>query len=136
LLARGAQAQAVDDVVEAQLEVAQQGQTGDAGLARRLVKVAAELRVEQAVDAASLLLGPKLYAVVGRLALARLAMHAGREGAALDGALGRVAALALEVQLRALAAAEPAARSAVVRHLYAPPLRRAAAVVRDRRDVG
>src|SRR5206468_3117260 len=78
----------------------------------------------------------QLHAVVRRLALARLAVHAGRERPAVDGALGRVAALALQVELGALPAAEAADRAAVVRHLDPPPLGRAAAVVRDRRHVG
>src|SRR5258708_32998480 len=106
------------------------------GLVRGLVEVVPELLLEQAIDAARLLLRSQLNAIVRRLALARLAVHAGRERAALDGAFRRVAALALEVELGALAAAEPADRAAVVRHLDAPPLRRTAAVVRDRRDVG
>src|SRR2546430_4811559 len=45
-------------------------------------------------------------------------MHARRERAALDGALRRVAALALQVELGALTAAEPADRPAVVSHAY------------------
>src|SRR5947207_2236343 len=132
LLARRAQAEPVDDVVHAQLEVAEQVQAGDARLARRLVEIVAELLLEQPVDAPGLLLGAQLQAVIGRLALAGLAMHAGRERAALDGALGRVAALALEVELGALAAAEAADRAAVVGHcLDPPPLGWAASVVRD-----
>src|SRR5205807_5936599 len=70
-------------------------------------------------------------------ALPRLAVHAGRERAALDGALRRVATLALEVELGALAAAEAADRAAVVGHaLNPPPLGWAAPVVRDRGHVG
>src|SRR5260370_31715725 len=73
----------------------------------------------------------------GRLsALAPPAGAAGRKSAALDGALRRVAALALEVELGALATAEAADRAAVVRHLDASPLGWTAAVVRDRRHVG
>src|SRR5256714_13060246 len=116
LLARRAQAEPVDDVVHAQLEVAQQVQAGDARLARRLVEIVAELLLEQPVDAPRLLLGAQLQAVIGCLALAGLAMHAGRERAALDGALWRVAALALQVELGALAAAEAADRARVVGH--------------------
>src|SRR5205823_12135104 len=71
-----------------------------------------------------------------RLALARLTMHAGRERAPLDGALGRVATLAFQIELGALAAAEPADGTAVIGHgLYTPPLGRPAAVVPDGRDV-
>src|SRR5439155_13091687 len=128
---------AVDHVVQAQLEVPEQVDACDTRLVGRLVEVVAELLLEEAVDAARLLLRAQLHAVVRRLALARLAVHAGRERPALDGALGRVAALALQVELGALPAAEAADRAAVVRHrLNPPPLGRAAAVVRDRRHVG
>src|SRR5581483_10140186 len=114
LLARGAEAEAVDDVVEPQLEVAEQVEARDAALADRGVEVVAELLLEEAVGAARLLLGAQLQAVVGRLPAARLAVDAGRHRAALDGALGRVAALALQIELRALTPAEPADGSVVV----------------------
>src|SRR5437870_3384837 len=137
LLARRAEPEPVHDVVQAQLQVAQQVDAGHAWLGRGLVEVVAELLLEQAVDSPRLLLRAKLDAVVRRLALARLPVHAGREGAALDGALRRVAALALEVELGALAAAEAADGTAVVSHASdSPPLRRAAAVMGDRRHVG
>src|SRR5579863_4200461 len=96
--------------------MAEQVHTGHARFLRRRVEVIAELLFEQSVDASRLLLRAQLDAVVGRLALTRLPVHPGREGAALDGALGRVAALAFEIQLRALAAAETADRTAVVGH--------------------
>src|SRR5207253_1396855 len=84
-----------------------------------------------------LLLRAKLQSIVRRLALARLSVHAGRKRAALDGALRRVAPLSLEVELRALAAAEAADRAAVVGHWSdSPPLWWAAAVVGDWRHIG
>src|SRR2546427_5080324 len=114
----------------------QQVDAGDARLALGQLEVVPELLLEQSVGPARLLLGAELQAVVRCLALARLPVHAGREGAALDGALRRVAALALEIELGALAAAEAADRAAVVRHrLDASPLGWTAAVVRDRRHV-
>src|SRR5439155_6615812 len=76
----------------------------------------AELLLEQPVDAPRLLLGAQLQAVVRRLALAGLAVHARRERPALDGALGRVAALTLEVELGALPATEAADRARVIGH--------------------
>src|ERR1700674_190310 len=124
LLSRCAQAQPVDHVVQAKLEVAQQVETRDARLALGEVEVVPELLLEQAVQAPRLLLRAELQAIVRRLALACLAVHARREGAPLDGALGRVASLALEVQLGALSAAEPADGAAVVSHLHASPLGR------------
>src|SRR5712692_1348888 len=131
LLARRAETEPVDDVVEAKLEVAQQVDACDARLLLRQLEVVAELLLQESIQPARLLLGAELKSVVGRLALARLAVHAGREGAALDGALGRVAALALEVELGPLTAAEAADGAAVVRHaLDSPPLGRPAPVVR------
>src|SRR5258708_3782020 len=136
LLAGRAEAESVNDVVQAKLEVAEQIHPGHAGLLSRRVKVVPELLLEQPVHPSCFLLRAQLDAVVRRLSVARLAMHAGRNRAARDGALRRVAALALEVELGALAAAETADGAAVVRHrLDPPPLRRPAAVVRDRRHV-
>ena len=48
--------------------------------------------------------------------MARLAVDARRHRAALDGAFGRVAALALQVELGAFAAAEAADGAVIVRH--------------------
>ena len=56
----------------------------------------AELALEDAVDAADLLLFAKLEAVADDLRLAVLAVLSGNEVAALDGALFAVAALAFE----------------------------------------
>src|ERR671920_522098 len=67
LAARGGEAETHEDVVEAALEDPQQVLAGDAGLARRLVVVAAELRLEHAVVAAGLLLLAALHPVLGRL---------------------------------------------------------------------
>src|SRR4029077_10894359 len=129
LLARGAEAKPVDDVVQAQLEVAEQVDAGDSRLPLGQLEVVPELLLEQTVRAARLLLCAQLQAVVGGLPLAGLAVHAGRECAALDGALRRVAALALEIELGALAAAEAADGAAVVSHVLDPsPLWRPAAV--------
>jgi hypothetical protein len=71
-------------------------------------KVAAELALHHAVDAARLLLLAQLHAVVRRLAPEGLllAMHPRREGAALHRALGAEAALPFEEQLHAFAPAQ------------------------------
>src|SRR2546430_2057381 len=106
----------LDDVVQAKLEVAEQVDTCHPRLVRGLVEVIAELLLEQTIDAAGLLLRAQLQTVVRRLAFASLAVHPGRKSAALDGAFRRVAALAFQVELGALAAAEPADRAAVVGH--------------------
>ena len=65
----------------------------------------AELALEDAVDAADLLLLAQLLAVVGQALAALLAVLARRVGAALDRALVSKALLAFEEQFLALAAA-------------------------------
>src|SRR5438094_1060445 len=131
---RGGEASPVDDVVEPRLQQAEQVEAGDAGHLRGSVEVEPELALEQEVDAARALLGAQLDPVVGHLAAANLGVHAGRHRATVEGALGE-ALLSLEEELDALAAAVAADRAFVAGHLDAPPLRRAAAVVRDRRHV-
>src|SRR6185503_8716022 len=105
----------------------------------RLGERVAELALEQAVDPASLLLLAQLRAVVGFLHATALAVLAGRVAAALEGALVGVATGALEEELHSLTPAEPASGIVIDRHagvlLDATPLGRAAAVVRDGRDV-
>ena len=80
-----------------------------------LVEVAAELPLQHAVIVLDLLLLAQVHAVVGELAAALL-VHAGRAVAALDRALGRIAARALEEQLHAVAAAKSANGSGVSCH--------------------
>src|SRR5215471_12601399 len=127
LPSRGRQPQPVDDVVETQLEVPQEVEAGDPALSHRRVEVVAELPLEQAVRAPRLLLRAELQPVVRGLSPACLAVHARRHGAALDGALGRVAALTLQVELRALPAAETAHGAVVVGQLSVTLLTRAVA---------
>src|SRR6185295_6853636 len=139
-LARGAprrrQAEAEDDVVQASLEHLQQHLAGDAlGLARLRERVA-ELALEQAVDAAGLLLLAQLETVVRLLRAPALAVLAGRVATAFERALVGEAARALQEQLHPLTPAEPASGIVINRHailLDAAPLGRAAAVVRDGR---
>src|SRR3954471_16899845 len=104
------------DVVESQFEQLEQVLTGHALAAVRLLVDAAELLLHQTVDAARLLLLAQLQQVLGPLALPVAAGFAWRVRAALDRALHRVALRALEVQLHALAPAEPAHRTGVTRH--------------------
>ena len=128
----GREAEPVDHVVEAPLEELQQVLARDALHADRLVVVAAELALGEAVDALHLLLLAQLRTVVRQLAAARLAVLAGGVGAALVAALVRVAAVPLEEQLHVFAPAEPTNRSRVVSHLSdSPPLRGPATVVGD-----
>ena len=104
LAARGREAEAHEDVVQAALEQGQKVLAGDARLRRRSLVVVAELLLEHAVVPPRLLLLAKLHAVLGLL-LAPTAVLARRVVATLDAALVRQAALALEEELLALATA-------------------------------
>jgi len=84
LSAGNREAHAIDDVVEAAFEQAQQVLARVALLARSLGVVRAELALEQAVDALDLLLLAKLGGVIGQLALAG-------DGAVLAGLLLQLA---------------------------------------------
>src|SRR5581483_2088572 len=116
LRARGGEAEAVDDVVDPRLEHAQEVVARDAlaALGRFLV-VGAELLLEQAVVPARLLLLAQLQQVLGLLDPAA-AVLSRRIRAALDRALLGQAALALEEELHALAAAELAGGTAIPGH--------------------
>src|SRR6202165_2727860 len=131
---RGGEADPVDNVVQPRLQEAEQVEAGDAGHLRRAVEVEPELTLEQKVDPARALLGPQLDPIVGHLAATDLGVHAGRHRPPVQGAL-RKALLPLEEELDALATAVPADGAFVAGHLDSPPLRWAAAVVGDRRDV-
>ena len=117
----GGQAQAVDDIVQAALEQGQQVVARDALDARGLVKRAAELRLQHAVGAADLLLFAQLHAVLAHLSRSSLPVHAGRRGALADRALGGVAAVALQKQLRAFAPAQAADGTSITCHWALPP---------------
>src|SRR6185295_15135306 len=137
--ARRREARPVDDVVEAQLERAQEVLSGDAGAVLGRDEVVPELALEHAVGLADLLLLAQLQAVLADLA-ATDAVLAGRGRTALEGALLRVAARALQEELGALTAADAADGFGVASHLSsgldAASLGRATTVVRDGRDVG
>jgi hypothetical protein len=115
---RRRQAQPVDDVVQSPFEELQQRFAGDPARARRRREVAAELILENAVDALDLLLLAQLNTVPGELRLARLSMLPGREIALFDGALLRVAAFPLEEQLHPFAPAQPTNWTDVTSHQY------------------
>src|ERR1044072_6628777 len=133
--ARGGRPEPDEDVVEPGLEDREQVLARDPLHAGGLVVVDPKLLLEHAVVAASLLLLAQLDAVL-RLLLAPAAVVARRVRAALDAALVREAALALEEELLALAAALLAGCARVTCHRLDPPLfARAAAVVRLRGDV-
>ena len=115
LRARGGEAEPVDDVVEPRLEHPQQLLARHAGALGRLLVVGAELGLEETVVPARLLLLAQLQQVLGLLDAAA-AVLAGRVAAALDGALLRQAALALEEELHPLTAADAALRSQISGH--------------------
>ena len=141
LVAAVGEAEPEHGVVEPELEPAEQVLAGaplGGGGAREGVP---EARLEQAVHALDLLLLAQLDAVLAELD-ATLAVLSGRVRTALDGALVRVAAVALQVHLQILAAAEPADAFGVTSHCVrllsvsdAPALGGPGAVVRDGRDV-
>src|SRR3954447_16964471 len=136
LRARRREAQPVDDVVEPQLEEAEQDLTGDAGAPRRLLVVVAELLLEHAVVPLRLLLLAQLREVLGLLDPAA-AVLAGRVRAALDAAFLGQAALALQEELHALSAALLALGACGTGHrfLSAGVLRRAGACAAGTRCV-
>src|SRR3954451_9702628 len=115
LRARRREPEPVDDVVEPRLQHAEQRFAGDAGRLRRLRVVRAELLFQQAVVAARLLLLAQLQQVLGLLDAAA-AVLARRIRTPLDRALLGQAALALQEQLHALAAALLALRGTVAGH--------------------
>ena len=78
-----AEPEPVDDVVEPALELLEQHRAGDALGALGALEVVAELGLEDAVDAARLLLRAQLDAVVARLAAARQPVLSGEQTAAL-----------------------------------------------------
>src|SRR6266540_1080286 len=98
LVARAAEAGAVDDVVEARLQELEQHLAGDALAPRGFLVVAVELLLEHPVDAPRLLLLAELEQVLGFLGAATPVL-AGRVGASLDRTLGALALGALEVEL-------------------------------------
>src|SRR5205085_4040896 len=105
----------IDDVVEPRLEHPQQLLAGHARALGRLRVVGTELLLEQAVVAPRLLLLAQLQQVLGLLDAAA-AVLARRIRTPLDRALLGQAALALEEQLHALAAALLALRGTVAGH--------------------
>src|SRR5262245_24113427 len=92
------------DVVQSPLHDAQEHFAGVFRRARRQREVAAELRLEHAVEAFELLLLAQARAVFADLAAA--IVHAWRRIAALDGALRRLAPAPLQVQLDAFTPAQ------------------------------
>ena len=113
--ARGGEPEPVDDVVEPRLEHPEQLLAGDARALRRLRVVVPELRLEDAVVAARLLLLAELEEVLALLDAAA-AVLARRVATALDRALLGQAALALQEELQAFAAALAALGRPVAGH--------------------
>src|SRR5215211_4551139 len=139
LVAAAGQAAPVDHVVQPGLQQLEEGLAGDALPPGRLDVVVVELLLEDAVDAAGLLLLPELEVVLALLE-PPAAVLAGRVGALLHRALGALALGALEEELGLLAPAEPAVRAGISRQCLlalsdAAPLGGAAAVVGDGGDV-
>ena len=113
--ARLREAKAVHHVVQTALEDAQQVLARDALLAAGDLVVVMELLLQNAVDALGLLLLTQLQTVFAFLDTL-LAGLAGRVVAALDRALVRVAAVALQEELRTFTTAQTAVRSSITSH--------------------
>src|SRR3954453_7556309 len=111
----GGEPEPVDDVVQPRLEHAQEVVAGDATLLVRLLVVRAELRLEQAVVAARLLLLAELQQVLALLD-PPAAVLARRVRPALDRALLGQAALALEEELHPFPPADAALGACVSGH--------------------
>src|ERR1700730_15582567 len=129
----------VDHVVKAALQDLEQVLAGLAAPAGGLLVVAMELALEDPVDPACLLLLPDLEQVLALLGTIPAVLTRWVRPD-LDGALGRIALGPLQEELHLLAAAELAVRARVSSHLslYSSdpaPLRRPAAIVRNRGDV-
>src|SRR5688572_19668041 len=124
----------VDDVIEAQLERAEQVLAGHARAVLRGDEVVPELALEQAVGLADLLLLAQLQAVLADLAPAD-AVLTGRRWSALEGAFLRVAARALQEELGALTAADATDGFGVASHMVLGP-RRGVAWAGDNRCAG
>src|SRR6185436_12859776 len=120
-VARRGEAGPVHDVVQTGLQDAQQVLAGLAGATVRLGVVTAELLLQNAVDACSLLLLTHLQQVLAVLG-PRSTVHARGIRAKLDRALRGVALGSLEEQLGLLAPAAPAVRPGVSRHKSLSPL--------------
>ena len=116
VVARGREAGPVDDVVQAALEDDQEVLTGLAGLLVGLLVVAAELLLEDAVDARALLLLALLQEVLGVLGATATVLTRG-VGTDLDRALRGLALAALEEQLHLLATAAAAVGAGVAGHV-------------------
>src|SRR5262249_53567181 len=127
------------DVVEAALEHLEEVYARDPLRPGGVREVVPELPLEHAVHPLDLLLLPELDAVALDLGPAASVL-AGGVAASFERAFLLEAAVALEEQLHPLATAQPADRFGMSGHGIslvsdAAPLRRAAPVVRDRRDV-
>jgi hypothetical protein len=104
LATRSCEAETDDDAVKAALKKTEQVLTRYAVLTACLFVIDAELTLKDSVVTACLLLLTKLNSVLALL-LAAAAVISGRICAAIDGALRRKAALTLEEELLAFAAA-------------------------------
>ena len=94
--------------------------SGDSLAAVGFLKIGAELRFEHPVDALHLLFFAELQAIAERAPAAAGAVLAGREVAALDGALLLETAVSLEEQLHPFAPAQPADGSGISCHWISP----------------
>ena len=109
-------AQTIDHVIQTGLQDRQQVITGDARLLVGHLEVVTELALQHAVIALGLLLLAQLQAILGQLLVSSIAVHARSIRTTLQGALIRIAAIALQEELLALSAAQAANCSGISCH--------------------
>jgi hypothetical protein len=116
LVTRFPEAESVHDVIEAGFEEANEVLAGDTGTADRFFIIAYKLAFEHAIADTGALLFAELEAAVADFAAARRAGARG-VGPPFEAALRRKAAIGLEIELFAVAPAEPAYRTGVPCHM-------------------
>src|SRR5690349_7108431 len=121
LAARNREAQAIDHVVEATLELFEQLRAGYALGARGLLEIVAELFFQREVDALGLLLLAELETVANDFGFAVFSVLSGSEVALLDGALIAEALGALEKKFHAFASAKATNWSFITCHCFFKP---------------
>src|SRR5438874_7792908 len=120
LTTAGAKAHAIDDVIQAALQLLQKRFAGDAFLGRSLFEIVAKLLFQREVDALGLLLLAQLQAVANDFGLAIFAVLAGSEVTLFHRALFTKTLGALEKKLHAFAAAKAANGTGITSHLFSP----------------
>jgi hypothetical protein len=111
-----------DNIVKTTLERLDENFSRLSRLSKRFLKIVSELRFEQPVHTANLLLFPELQTVLRNFLTARLAMWSRWEIPPLDRTLFRETLCAFQKKLLAFSSAQPATGVNISCHLYLLPL--------------